>query len=86
MPLIGWSICPPAAIRSYCTDHSFAPIMDDLLHAVFRAAHDRFAHIFFFTILMDVGAALFHALVRRHGDFQIDDNDSPSRTTACRRH
>jgi cytochrome b561 len=73
MPLIGWAMLSAGGypIVLYGPIH-LPPIMphDDALHALFLAAHVWLAYLFFVVILMHVGAALFHALVRRDGVFR----------------
>jgi cytochrome b561 len=73
MPLIGWSMLSAGGypIVLYGPMH-LPPIMrhDDALYSLFRAAHFLLAYFFFFIILMHLGAALFHALVRRDGVFR----------------
>jgi cytochrome b561 len=41
-----------------------------LLYAWLRAAHGVLAYAFFAVILLHVGAALYHALIRRDGVWQ----------------
>jgi cytochrome b561 len=73
MPLIGWAMLSAGGypIVLYGPIH-LPPIMphDDSLYSLFRVAHFRLAYFFFVIILMHLGAALFHALVRRDGVFK----------------
>jgi len=40
------------------------------MYAALRSAHSLLAYVLFATVLMHVGAALFHAWVRRDGVFR----------------
>jgi cytochrome b561 len=72
MPLIGWSMLSAGGypIVLYGPIH-LPPIAphNDALYALLRGAHTLLAYLFFATILPHVGAALFHALIRRDGVF-----------------
>jgi cytochrome b561 len=43
---------------------------NDQLHAILRTMHTVLAYMLFATILLHVGAALYHALIRRDGVFR----------------
>jgi cytochrome b561 len=70
MPLIGWSMLSAGGypIVLYGSIH-LPKIMphNDELYAFLRSAHTILALLFFATILLHVGAALFHALIRQDG-------------------
>lgn len=70
MPLIGWSMLSaggyPVVLYGGVHLPPIAP-HNVALYAWLRAAHTWFALALFATVLMHVGAALFHALIRRDG-------------------
>jgi cytochrome b561 len=72
MPLIGWSMLSAGGypIVFYGSIHlpKIAPHNDEL-YAFLRGTHTILAFVSFATILLHVGAALFHALIRRDGVF-----------------
>jgi cytochrome b561 len=72
MPLIGWAMLSAGGypIVLYGSIH-LPKIMphNDELYALLRSAHTILAALLFVTILLHVGAALFHALIRRDGVF-----------------
>lgn len=73
MPLIGWAMLSAAAypVVLYGSVHLPAILpQSDNLHALLWDAHFYLAFVFFALILMHLGAALFHALVRRDGVFE----------------
>ncbi|HVY14851.1 MAG TPA: cytochrome b [Rhodopila sp.] len=73
MPLVGWGMLSaggyPVVLAGVV---HLPPILphSDALHAALLQAHIVLAYLFFATILLHLGAALFHALVRRDGVFQ----------------
>jgi cytochrome b561 len=72
MPLVGWSMLSAGGYRIVLGGPIHLPkIMpqNDTLYAVLRGAHTVLAFVFFATILLHVGAALFHALIWREGVF-----------------
>jgi cytochrome b561 len=73
MPLIGWGMLSaggyPVALPGGLQLPAILP-QDRTLHAVLRTAHTYLALAFFALILAHLGAALFHALVRRDGVFE----------------
>jgi cytochrome b561 len=72
MPLIGWSMLSAGGypILLYGPIHlpKIAP-HDDALYAVLRSTHTWLAYLLFATVILHLGAALFHALIRRDGVF-----------------
>jgi cytochrome b561 len=73
MPLIGWAMMSAADYPIVLADGIRLPAIlppSARLHALLWDAHVYLAFAFFGLILMHVGAALFHALVRRDGVFR----------------
>jgi cytochrome b561 len=72
MPLLGWSMLSAGGypIVLYGPVH-LPPIAphDAGLYALLLRAHTWLAYLLFLTVLMHLGAALFHALIRRDGVF-----------------
>ncbi len=72
MPLIGWAMQSaggyPITIWKGVTLFPILP-HDIVVYGRLRLAHGLFAYAFFLLILGHLGAALFHALVRRDGVF-----------------
>jgi cytochrome b561 len=72
MPLIGWSMLSaggyPIVMFGAVQLPPIAP-HDAALFALLRGAHTWLAYLLFATVLMHLGAALFHAWVRRDGVF-----------------
>ncbi|MGE8279213.1 MAG: cytochrome b [Stenotrophomonas sp.] len=73
MPLIGWAMLSAGGypIVLWGGVH-LPPIVPHTpsLYALLRNAHSLLAYLLFATVLLHVGAALFHAWVRRDGVFQ----------------
>lgn len=72
MPLIGWSMLSAGGYPVVLYGSIFLPKIaphNDALYAFLRGAHTWLAYIFFATVLLHLGAALFHALIRRDGVF-----------------
>jgi cytochrome b561 len=73
MPLIGWGMQSaggyPVTIWKGLTLFPILP-HDILLYGWLRCAHGLLAYAFFLLILAHLGAALFHALIRRDGVFR----------------
>lgn len=72
MPLIGWAMLSAGGYPVRLTDTvSLPPILPRnlALFGILRLAHGAVALAFFALILGHLGAALFHALVRRDGVF-----------------
>lgn len=72
MPLVGWSMLSAGGYPIVFGGPVHLPkIMphNDELYAFLRSAHTILAFLFFATILLHVGAALFHALIRQDGVF-----------------
>ncbi len=73
MPLIGWAMMSAGGypIVLYGNIH-LPPILppSDALHTLLWNAHFYLAFAFFALILLHLGAALFHGLVRRDGVFE----------------
>jgi cytochrome b561 len=73
MPLVGWGMLSAGGYPIVLYGPIHLPKIlphDDQLHANLLMTHIVLAYIFFATILMHVGAALFHALIRRDGVFR----------------
>jgi cytochrome b561 len=72
MPLVGWSMLSAGGYPIVLDGPIHLPkIMphNDELYAFLRSAHTILAFLFFATILLHAGAALFHALIRQDGVF-----------------
>lgn len=70
MPLIGWSMLSAAGYPVVMFGGVHLPPIAPrsvTLYAALRAAHTGFAFLLFATVLVHLGAALFHALIRRDG-------------------
>ncbi len=66
MPLIGWGMLSAGGYPLPL--HLPALVPHDLqLYAVLRRAHGWLAYVLFATVLVHLGAALIHALIRRDG-------------------
>jgi cytochrome b561 len=73
MPLVGWGMLSAAPYPVVLFGSlRLPPILpqDAALYAWLRQLHTVLAYLFFATFLAHLGAALFHALVRRDGVFQ----------------
>ena len=72
MPLIGWAMLSAAAYPVVVGGIELPAILplDAQLHSRLWDAHRFLALCFFALILVHLGAALFHALVRRDGVFE----------------
>jgi cytochrome b561 len=72
MPLIGWGMVSAAGYPVAVGGFTLPPILPQSreLHALLWTAHAWLAYAFFALILVHVGAALYHALVRRDGVFE----------------
>jgi cytochrome b561 len=73
MPLVGWGMLSAGGYPIVLYGPIHLPKIlshDGQLHANLLMTHIVLAYIFFATILMHVGAALFHALIRRDGVFR----------------
>ncbi len=73
MPLLGWAMLsaapyPIPLIGSLRLPAIVSP--DAALYAQLRALHTDFALLFYAVILLHLGAALFHAWIRRDGVYQ----------------
>jgi cytochrome b561 len=72
MPLIGWSMLSAGGYPIVLYGPIHLPKIvphNDALHALLRSAHTWLAYLFFAIVLLHLGAALFHALLRRDGVF-----------------
>jgi cytochrome b561 len=70
MPLIGWAMLSAGGYPIVLWRPVHLPPIaphDAALYAFLRAAHTWLALLLFLTILAHLGAALFHALIRRDG-------------------
>jgi cytochrome b561 len=73
MPLLGWGMLSAAAYPVKLWDGIYLPSilpLNDRLHTALWNAHFYLAFLFYAVILMHVGAALFHALIRRDRVFE----------------
>lgn len=73
MPLIGWAMLSAGGYPIVLWGGVHLPAIvphTPSLYALLRGAHSLLAYLLFATVLMHVGAALFHAWVRRDGVFQ----------------
>ncbi|MDO6416389.1 cytochrome b/b6 domain-containing protein [Sphingomonas sp. BIUV-7] len=73
MPLIGWAMQSAGGYPvTIWKGFVLFPILphDIVVYGLLRAAHGLLAYAFFLLILGHIGAALFHALVRRDGVFE----------------
>lgn len=73
MPLIGWAMQSAGGYPvTIWKGFTLMPILphDIVVYGVLRLAHGLLAYAFFLLILGHIGAALFHALVRRDGVFE----------------
>jgi cytochrome b561 len=70
MPLIGWAMLSAAGYPVVLAGAVHLPAIaphDVALYALLRAAHTWLAMLLFATVLLHLGAALFHGLIRRDG-------------------
>jgi cytochrome b561 len=73
MPLVGWGMLSAAPYPVVLFGSlQLPPILprDATLYAWLRQLHTVLAYLFFATFLAHLGAALFHAVIRRDGVFQ----------------
>jgi cytochrome b561 len=73
MPLLGWAMLSAAPYPIPLIGTLRLPAIlspDAALYARLRNLHTDFALLFYAVILMHLGAALFHAWIRRDGVFQ----------------
>ena len=72
MPLLGWGMLSAAAYPVQLLGVILPPILpqSDALHSLLWNAHRFLALAFFALVLLHLGAALFHALIRRDGVFE----------------
>ena len=73
MPLIGWGMLSAGGYPIVLYGSLHLPKIlphDDELHSILRTTHTVLAYMFFAIILLHVGAALYHALIRRDGVFR----------------
>lgn len=73
MPLLGWAMISaagdPVMLGSSLQLPSIVPANAQLF-AFLRKAHGYLAYLLFLTVLVHLGAALFHGLIRRDGVLQ----------------
>ncbi|WP_322041928.1 cytochrome b [Paraburkholderia sp. J67] len=70
MPLIGWAMLSAAGYPIVLAGALHLPPIAPhsvALYALLRAAHTWLALLLFATVMLHLGAALFHALIRRDG-------------------
>jgi len=73
LPLVGWAMLSAAAYPIALWGGLYLPSIvpqDPGTYAWLRRAHTALALLFFATIVLHFGAALFHALIRRDGVFE----------------
>ncbi len=73
MPLIGWAMLSAAGYPIVLYGPlRLPPVLpqDAGLYTLLHRAHAAFAYLLFLVILLHLGAALFHALIRRDGVLQ----------------
>lgn len=73
MPLVGWAMLSAGGYPIVLWPGMQLPAIvphTPALYALLRGAHSLLAYLLFATVLMHVGAALFHLWVRRDGVFQ----------------
>ena len=72
MPLIGWGMLSAAAYPVKVLGLTLPPILPQsaALHSLLWTAHRTLAFAFFALVLLHLGAALFHKLIRRDGVFE----------------
>ena len=73
MPLIGWAMLSAGGYPIVLWQGLHLPPIvphTPALYAALRTAHGVLAYVLFATVLVHVGAALFHLWVRRDGVFQ----------------
>jgi len=72
MPLIGWAMLSAGAYPVVLFDGVNLPAIlphSPAMYGVLRPLHGLLAYLLFFTILAHIGAALYHAWIRRDGVF-----------------
>lgn len=70
MPLIGWAMLSAGGYPVMLGENLRLPAIlpeNALVFAWLRTAHGALAYLLFFTFLGHMGAALYHALIRRDG-------------------
>lgn len=80
MPLIGWAMLSAGGYPIVLWSGLHLPPIvphTPALYTVLRSAHSLLAYLLFATVLMHVGAALFHLWVRRDGVFQAMARGKP---------
>ena len=80
MPLIGWAMLSAGGYPIVLWGGVHLPAIvphTPSLYALLRGAHSLLAYLLFATVLVHVGAALFHAWVRRDGVFQAMARGEP---------
>jgi len=73
MPLVGWAMLSAGGYPIVLWEGLHLPAIaphTPSAYAALRGAHSVLAYLLFATVLMHVGAALFHLWVRRDGVFQ----------------
>lgn len=73
MPLLGWAMLsaapyPISLVAGFRLPAILSP--DAVLYAQLRSLHTDFAFVFYALILLHLGAALFHAWIRRDGVYE----------------
>jgi cytochrome b561 len=73
LPLIGWAMQSAGQMPVVLFGHlALPPILpaSPMLHAALRSAHQLLAYGLFLVVLVHLGAALMHRLIRRDGVFR----------------
>ncbi len=73
MPLAGWGMLSAGGYPIVLYDSLHLPKIlphDDQLHSILQTTHTVLAYMLFATILLHVGAALYHVSIRRDGVFR----------------
>jgi cytochrome b561 len=73
LPLVGWGMLSAARYPVILFGSLYLPAIlpqNAALYAALRELHTVLAYLFFATFVAHLGAALFHALIRRDGVFQ----------------
>ncbi|WP_212625416.1 cytochrome b [Pseudomonas sp. PP3] len=82
MPLLGWAMISAAGDPVMLSDAVRLPSLishNAETYAQLRRAHGYLAYLFFLTILAHLGAALFHAWIRRDAVFASMARGTPKR-------
>jgi cytochrome b561 len=73
LPLIGWGMLSAGSYPVVLFGRFALPAIlpqDEMLYGILRPAHTYLAYLLFATVLVHVGAALMHLLIKRDGVFE----------------